>query len=112
LPIRRCCAGDGRVISSRTFVMCKDPQRAVKLGRISVHAIRIALKTNAAERRCPFSGKTTSDTNAGPRSTGAGAWKKSGSSNEHENASGNNTAAVYMGRPGNAPVRSFEARRC
>jgi hypothetical protein len=64
LPIRRCCAGDGRVISSRTFVMRKDPQRAVKPDRISVHAVRIALKNKATECRCLFSGKIRNDTNA------------------------------------------------
>jgi hypothetical protein len=37
--------------------MRKAPPTAVQLDRISVHAIRMALKTNAAECRCPFSGR-------------------------------------------------------
>jgi hypothetical protein len=57
VPIRPCCAGGGRVSSSRTFVMRKAPPTAVELDRISVHAIRIALKNHASECRCPFSGK-------------------------------------------------------
>jgi hypothetical protein len=57
LPIRPCCAGGGRVSSSRTFVMRKAPPTAAEFDQISVHAIRIALKTHASECRCPFSGR-------------------------------------------------------
>jgi hypothetical protein len=57
VPVRPCCAGGGHVSSSRTFVMCKAPPTAAELDRISVHAVRIALKSKATERRCPFSGK-------------------------------------------------------
>jgi hypothetical protein len=40
--------------------------------------------------------------NTGSRSTSAGARKKSGVSDEHENASGNNIAAAFKGLPDSA----------
>jgi hypothetical protein len=57
LPIRRCCAGDRRVISSRTSAMRSDPPTAAEFDRLSAQAVQIALKNKATERRCPFGGK-------------------------------------------------------
>jgi len=37
--------------------MRKAPPTATELDRISVHAIRIALRTNGTESRCPFGEK-------------------------------------------------------
>jgi hypothetical protein len=56
-PIRPRCAGDGRVISSGASAMRNAPPTLAELDRLSVHAVRIALKNKATERRRPFSGK-------------------------------------------------------